>query len=126
MDEFPSIERVNEILNGLADSIPQEYYQGLSGGVILLDTYKIHPEAKNHDLYIMGEYRRTPREKQIRIYYGSFKEVYKYASEQSLVKKLDEVLKHELTHHLEYKAGYKDLEIEDMKTINEYKRSIRG
>lgn len=126
MDEFMTIEEMNQILTDLADQIPNEYYRGLSGGIILLEEAKLHKEAINNDLFIMGEYKRTSREKQIRIYYGSFKTVYRNSSRNTIIEKLDEVLKHELLHHLEYNAGFKDLIDEDKRNIDEYKRRRKG
>ena len=121
MEEFPTIERVNQILTEIADKIPSDLYQGLSGGIILLDQEKLHKEARNNDLYIMGEYVNTPREKQIKIYYGSFRKVFPRSSETYIAKKLEEVLVHELTHHLEARAGLKDLEVQDYNDIKAYK-----
>lgn len=42
MQSFPSIDRVNELLDDIADSIPVELYKGLSAGIILLENSKIH------------------------------------------------------------------------------------
>lgn len=121
MQSFPSIDRVNELLDDIADSIPVELYKGLSAGIILLENSKIHKEAINKDLYILGEYFRSPMEKQIKIYYGSFKVLYPNISEEALKERLREVLIHELTHHLEYRAGINDLENEDKHFISGYK-----
>lgn len=60
-------------------------------------------------------------EKQIKIYYGSFKVLYPNISEEALKERLREVLIHELTHHLEYRAGINDLENEDKHFISGYK-----
>lgn len=119
--DFPSIDEVNNILDILADEVPYELYEGLSGGISLLPQAKIHPEAIRDDLYIMGEYVRTSREKQIKIYYGSFAQVYKGISMEDLKDKLNHVLIHELTHHLEHRAGIRDLEYEDARNIQAYK-----
>lgn len=121
MQNFPDIDRVNEILNEIADSIPNELYKGLSAGIVLLENAKVHKEAIDDNLYILGEYSRSHLEKQIKIYYGSLKKVYPLISEEKLKEKLKDVLIHELTHHLEYRAGIRDLEIEDKLYIKSYK-----
>lgn len=121
MQNFPDIDRVNDILDEIADNIPNELYKGLSSGIVLLESSKTHEQSLDNDLYILGEYFRSGVEKQIKIYYGSLKKVYPVISEEKLKEKLKDVLIHELTHHLEYRAGIRDLEIEDKLYIKSYK-----
>lgn len=122
MEDFPSIDRIDEILGDLAEAIPDKYFKGLNGGIVLLEEAKLHPEDLAGDLYVMGDYQRLNGTCTIRIYYGSFKRLYTHLSEDELRNKLDGVLKHELTHHLEYRAGLRDLEIEDANDIHMYKK----
>lgn len=122
--DFVSIDRVEEILNELAEEIPQDLYKGLSGGIVLIEGYKMHPEAVNDDLYIMGEYHRSNLEKYIKIYYGSFQRVYPTIGEEELREKLRETLRHEFLHHIEGLSGLRDLEIYDEERINDYKRRV--
>ena len=121
MQNFPDIDRVNDILDEIADNIPNELYKGLSSGIVLLESSKTHEQSLDNDLYILGEYFRSGVEKQIIIYYGSLKKVYPVISEEKLKEKLKDVLIHELTHHLEHRAGIRDLEIEDRLYIKSYK-----
>lgn len=122
--DFVSIDRVEEILNELAEEIPQDLYKGLSGGIVLIEGCKMHPEAVNDDLYIMGEYHRSNLEKYIKIYYGSFQRVYPTIGEEELREKLRETLRHEFLHHIEGLSGLRDLEIYDEERINDYKRRV--
>ncbi|NLX63109.1 MAG: metallopeptidase family protein [Tissierellia bacterium] len=123
MGDFPTIDEVHEILNEIADEIPVEYFKDLNEGIVLLPGYKLHPESRSQDkLYIMGEYSRSFTGRNIKIYYGSFKRVYKGVSLEVLRERLRETLLHELTHHLESMAGRRDLEIEDYKELERYKR----
>ncbi|MGL4606232.1 MAG: metallopeptidase family protein [Eubacteriaceae bacterium] len=118
-----SIDRANEILDEIAEELPQDFYKELNGGIILSEETKIHPEARHHDLYIMGEYQRNHYiGRSIVIYYGSFSKMYAHRDEAFLREKLREVLLHEFTHHLESLAGLKDLEIEDALNLLKYRK----
>ncbi len=119
-----TIEETNEMLNEIADTIPLELYRELSGGIILLPQAKIHPKAIDNDLFILGEYCISSIGKYIRIYYGSFASVYKHiTSKEQYYEHLRRVLVHELRHHNEELAGYKDLILYDDKQINSYLNS---
>ena len=116
-----SMEEVNNILDELAEEIPNEFYHKLNGGIILLDEAKQSPHALNNDLYILGQYTNCHQMgRYISIYYGSFEKLYGYLEANELREKLREVLLHEFTHHVESLAGEKDLEIEDQKQLDEY------
>ena len=116
-----SMERAQELLEELVQEIPGEYYIELNGGVNLSPAVRLSPAAQNHDLYIMGQYHKSSHlGRIITIYYGSFAALYPESSESLWKKKLRETLRHELTHHLESRAGEKDLEIEDARKIAGY------
>ena len=55
-----SIDRFEEILSGLAEEIPQEFYDGLNGGIVVEPGRLLHPEDRNGTLYVMGQYRIDP------------------------------------------------------------------
>jgi len=121
--EFPTIDRVHELLDQIAEEIPQAFYKDLNGGIVLLESSKEHPIGRpNHPLYIMGEYHRSVIGRQIIIYYGSFQKAYRNMSEKKLYEKLKETLLHEFTHHLENMAGERGLEIKDARQLNDYRR----
>lgn len=121
-----TIDDVEKILNGIADEIPDEFFERLNGGVILLEECKPHPQGTGN-LYIMGEYHNS-REmgRHICIYYGSFIRMYRNAPESTLRRKLRETLLHEFTHHLESLAGERGLEIRDRVKLNEYRHIHRN
>lgn len=124
MDKFPTIDEVHIILDEIVDEIPMEYFRDLNEGVVLLQRYKLHPESRREDrLYIMGEYSRSITGRNIKIYYGSFKRVYRNVPIRVLRKKLKETVLHELTHHLESLAGERDLEIEDHGDLERYRQN---
>ncbi|NLC02802.1 MAG: metallopeptidase family protein [Tissierellia bacterium] len=122
MNDFPTIEDVHDMLDQIATEIPVEFFHKLNEGVVLLEEYKIHPESRDRQsLYIMGEYSRSVTGRNIKIYYGSFKNVYRGASREALYEHLKETLLHEFTHHLESLAGEKGLEIKDSQDMRKYR-----
>jgi len=116
-----SIDEMEDMLEALALELPEEFYQKLNGGIILLPQDKHHSEDKKGDLYIMGEYYHDPNMgRYIAIYYGSIMKVYGYLSDEKLRAELRKILRHEFRHHLESLAGERGLEIEDEEYITKY------
>lgn len=123
MSKFPTIDEVNDILDQIAEGLPEEFFKELNKGIILLPECKIHPESRENDkLYIMGEYGRDITGRHIAIYYGSFKQVYNNHSYEKIKEELQNTLVHEFTHHFESLAGERGLEIEDAKAMNKYRK----
>jgi len=119
-----SIEKVEAILDEIAEEFPQIFYKDLNGGIILLPEKKLHKSSIDNDLYILGEYhydRNVGRF--IAIYYGSVSQVCGYLSKDQLKEKLKSIIKHEFLHHFESLSGQRDLEIEDERRIAEYIKS---
>lgn len=120
------IDEVEEILDEICESIPAYAFDHLNGGIILVEDKKYHEEARNDDLLVMGEYQRSVLGNMIKIYYGSFMEMYRFSSSDRLSEKLEEVLLHEFTHHLEFLANEWGLVIEDKKFLEEYRKGIKN
>lgn len=118
-----TIEQTNDILDEIADSMPFELYRELSGGILLLPEHKIHPKAVDNDLFILGEYCRSSIGTCIKIYYGSFARIYGNIPYEDYRERLRSVLAHELRHHNETLAGYKDLILYDEDQIASYLKS---
>ena len=117
-----TIEEFDLMLDGIAQEIPAEFFGGLSGGIILREESKLHPEGTG-DLFIMGEYTsRRDMGRCIYIYYGSFLCAYGHLPRGALRGRLRATLLHELTHHLESLAGERGLEVEDRLQLEEYRR----
>lgn len=110
--------QVGDILDMLAEELPQEFYRELSGGILLVPEAKQSPHGP--DLLIMGEYIRSQMGRMIKIYYGSFEQMYSWMDEETLTEQLREVLRHEFTHHIESLAGERGLEIKDEQQIRDY------
>ena len=116
------IDEVEEILEDICESIPSYAFDHLNGGIILSEDKKYHEESRADDLLVMGEYQRSILGNMIKIYYGSFMEMYRYSSRERLKEKLEEVLLHEFTHHLEFLANEWGLVIQDKKFLEEYRK----
>lgn len=115
-----SIDEAHEILEDALLDLPDGLLDELNLGILLLDEEKEHPNSQNQDLWIMGEYQRSQLGKQVIIYYGSFVRTFSHRSFEEQASELRHTLYHELTHHIEYRAGEKDLEIEDEISLMKY------
>ena len=113
-----SLADAGNILDMLAEELPQEFYRELNGGILLVPEEKRSPYGD--DLFIMGEYCITSLGRMIKIYYGSFQRMYGWMDEGQLTEPLREVLRHEFTHHIESLAGERGLEIKDEEQIRAY------
>jgi hypothetical protein len=116
-----SIEEMQSMLDDIADALPEEFYEKLNGGIILLPEAKIHEKSRANDLFILGEYTRGGgMGRYISIYYGSFACVYGHLGNDTIREKLDNTVRHEFRHHFESLAGARDLDVIDSQYIAEY------
>jgi len=122
-----TFEQTQEALSRIVEELPEQIFERLNGGIILLPETKLHPKRVGDDLYIMGEYHYDPQGlgRYITIYYGSLVQAFGYASEDRQIKELRDVLHHELIHHLEHMAGDKSLEKYDNERMSRYLQSHR-
>lgn len=118
-----TIDKVQALLDQIAEELPPGIYKDLNGGILLLPQAKMSPHALADDLYILGEYQSGgSMGRLIKIYYGSFEKLFGNLEEEALKEKLRETLFHEFTHHLESLAGERDLEIQDAKQLARYRK----
>ena len=115
-----SFDEVGEILDELAEKIPEPFYRDLNGGVLLLPDEMPDPE-NGPDLYILGEYCVDEMGRYINIYYGSFAALYADEPRAIWVEELETTLRHEFTHHVEGLAGERSLDRKDEAYLLEYK-----
>nr|WP_276939971.1 hypothetical protein [Helcococcus sueciensis] len=115
------IDKIHEMLNEIVDSIDETLFEGLNGGVVLEEKIKFHEESINEDLIILGEYQRHGFIKRIIIYYGSLIRRYSHYNDEQMYNRLEELINHELRHHVEYKAKLRDLVDEDEVYLENYK-----
>ena len=118
-----TIDEAQDILEKVAEGLPQAFYKELNGGIILLPDVMQSREPWGQNLYTLGEYIVSPSMgRYIAIYYGSFDHVFgAYASEEEIAEELRKTLIHEFTHHLEDLAGENDLEKEDEQRLRDYR-----
>lgn len=114
------IQLYEDILEEIASKLPDDFFEKLTGGILLLEETKLHPKSGGTPLYILGEYHRDMSGRHIRIYYGSFERVHGQDSEEQLKRELEHTLMHEFRHHFESLAGLRDLEVEDENQILDY------
>lgn len=104
-----SIDEVYDILDEVYSELPEPLFDGLNGGVLLLEEALPDPDA-GEDVYILGEYCHDEMGRYINIYYGSFVALLSDEGRDVWVEELRTTLRHELTHHVEGLAGERGLE----------------
>ncbi len=119
-----TIDEMGEMLDALAEELPEEFFYELNGGIVLLPKAERDPHKKG-GLYTLGCYfSGGEMGRYIAIYYGSFCRVFEDASANELRDELRKTLRHEFRHHVESLCGENDLEIEDELFLQEYLHSI--
>lgn len=118
-----TLEEFEDMAREIADTLPEDFYKELNGGLIVQENKKIHPASVDDNLCILGEYHNEKYlGRFIVIYYGSYMQIYGHLAKKDLSKRLRKTILHEFRHHLESLAGEKDLEVEDAVEIAEYKK----
>lgn len=120
-EPFVSLEEFERMLERIVETLPEDFFLELNGGIHAFEEAKPHPKGSGDDLWILGEYcvdRYLGRS--IRIYYGSFRRIYGTRSPDFLEKRLRKNVLHEFRHHLESLAGERGLEIEDEIWLRNY------
>ena len=140
-----TIDRVNDLLDDMADSFPAALFDGLNGGINLLEEAKPDLEFPEGEMYILGEYCDDLLGQYINLYYGSFAALLPEEDEEGWKDELfaalaeredwgqetweDELyttLSHELTHHMEGRGGLHALDDRDAEELEEYRREYGG
>ena len=101
-----SFEEAAKQLDEFVDALPEGIYDDLNGGVNLID--EVRRDDSGH--YVMGLYHHDAMGRYVEIFYGSFTALYGGASDEIFAAQLRKTLHHELTHHIESKAGDRTLE----------------
>jgi len=115
------VEEFLEIVDELSAEIPLEFFEGLNGGVRVMEDCKLNSRAVNNDLFTLGEYHRNKAMgNHIIIYYGSYMRLFGHLSKEELTNRVRKTLRHEFRHHLEGRSGLKDLEVEDEIYLRQY------
>ena len=114
-----TFDQAGELLDGFAEKFPQVLFDGLNGGVNLLEEAVPDPEFPEGEMYILGEYCDDLLGKYINLYYGSFAALAKSENWDAdvWIRELWDTLAHELTHHLEALGGLHTLDDRDAEEL---------
>ncbi len=120
-----TIDDYRSIVEELLDEFPEEFFQKLSGGVVVSEAEVIPDYARGNDLYTMGQYQISSGIRQIVLFKGSFDRVHPRADAAEAKTLLRGILRHEFRHHLESLGGIHNsssLEAEDDRKKEAYLR----
>lgn len=127
-----SLPVFRSVVDELAQQMPPVFFERLNGGVEV--SPRVMP-ARDSDpampRYTLGMYHHLhDMGCWITLYYGSFVAVLRGASDEDYRREIDRVLRHEMRHHMEDRAGLRDLIEEDKRRDREYaalrfKRQLR-
>jgi len=116
-----TIDEMQDVLDRLAEELPEIFFKELNGGIVLLPEAKESEYSRSKDLYTLGEYHRGgAMGSYIKIYYGSFTRLFGHLPDETMEKELRKTLRHEFRHHLEFLGGERGLEKEDANYIRGY------
>lgn len=118
------LEAFEEMANRLFDEIPPALLEGLNGGILISEeAHQDDPDLP--DVYILGEFIDDPfgLGNYIVLYYGSFVQVLGDAPPEVWEEELWETMLHEIRHHVELRAGVDDLDLEDLRQLEEFRRT---
>ena len=121
-----SIDQVNDILDEMAEGFPAILFEELNGGVNLLEEAMPDPEFPEGEMYFLGEFCDDCLGRYIHLYYGSFAALAEQEdwTEDDWQRELRETLAHELTHHMESRAGTHALDDKDAEELAEFRREF--
>ena len=101
-----SFEEAGKVLDEAVEALPEGIFDDLNGGVNLLPDEKRGEDGR----LILGLYHNDAMGRWVEIFYGSFLRVFPEATDEAFAEELRKTLRHELTHHVESKAGDRTLE----------------
>lgn len=110
-----SFEQAGNLLDELAEPFPEALFEGLNGGVNLLEDKVADREFPAGEMYTLGEYCDGLLGRYINLYYGSFAALAEKEdwTEGDWARELRQTLSHELTHHMEGRGGLHALDDKD-------------
>ena len=123
-----TFDEAGDLLDRIAEQFPKALFQGLNGGVNLLEDALEDPEFPGGELYIMGQFCDDCLGKYIDLYYGSFAALARLEdwTEEDWEDELWTTLSHELTHHLEGLGGLHALDDRDEAEMAEFRREYEA
>ena len=123
-----TIDEVNDLLDDMADSFPEALFDGLNGGVNLLEEAVPDEEFPEGEMYILGEYCEDALGRYINLYYGSFAALAEQEGwdRRTWEDELYTTLSHELTHHMESRGGLHALDDRDAEEMARWRAELEG
>lgn len=123
-----TIDRVEALLDEMAEQFPPELFEELNGGVNLLEQEVPDPEFPEGEMYILGEFCDDLLGRYINLYYGSFAALAKQEgwTEEIWREELGITLSHELTHHMESRGGLHALDDRDAEELAQWREELGG
>ena len=121
-----TFDQVGEILDDLADAFPHVLFDGLNGGVNLLEEAVPDTEFPAGEMYILGEYCQDLLGNYINLYYGSFAALAEKEDwgRQDWEDELYTTFSHELTHHMESRGGLHALDDRDAEELAQWRAEV--
>lgn len=118
-----TLDQFEELANELYERIPEKFFHGLSGGIIINEQAE-QRDPDLPDVYVLGEYVEDDYGlgRYIVLYYGSFAALFGDEPTSVWQEELWETMIHEIRHHIESLAGIDDLEKEDELELAEFRR----
>ena len=122
-----SIDEVNDLLDTMAEEFPEALFDGLHGGVNLLEEAVPDTEFPAGEMYILGEYCQDLLGNYINLYYGSFAALAEQENwdEAAWEDELYTTFSHELTHHMESRGGLHALDDRDAEELARWREEYR-
>ena len=123
-----TFDETGDLLDRIVEQFPQVLFQGLNGGVNLLEEALEDPEFPGGELYIMGQFCDDCLGKYIDLYYGSFAALATLEdwTEKDWEDELWTTLSHELTHHMEGLGGLHALDDRDEEEMAEFRQEYEA
>ena len=121
-----TIDEVNDLLDDMADSFPEALFDGLNGGVNLMEEARPDPEFPPGEMYILGEYCNDMLGLYVNLYYGSFAALAEKEEwdQDTWEDELWTTLSHELTHHMENLSGLHALDDRDAEELAQWREEL--
>lgn len=122
-----TIDQAEAFLDTLAGTFPPPLFDGLNGGVNLLEEALPDEEFPEGEMYILGEYCEDLLGRYINLYYGSFAALAEIEGwdRAKWEEELRTTLSHELTHHMESRGGLHALDDKDAAELAAWREERR-
>ena len=121
-----TIDKVNDILDEMAEGFPEALFRELNGGGCLLEDTVPDPDFPPGEMYILGEYCDDCLGRYINLYYGSFAALAQQEDwdRETWEAELRTTLSHELTHHMEGLSGLHALDDQDAAELAQWRQAL--